>query len=297
MLFIHLSRKLALLHPRAQDFIDLTRLNRPIGIYLLLWPTLSALLIAADGMPSLLNLLVFVLGVVLTRSAGCAINDYADRHFDAHVKRTSDRPLASGRLHAKEALWVFAILMLVCLGLVLLTNLPTILLSVGAIVLAAIYPFMKRHTHYPQAVLGAAYSWGILMCFTAERGELPAAAWLLYLANVLWTVAYDTYYAMTDRDDDLRIGIKSTAIRFGERDRHMIAILQGVSLVLLLAGGLAFGLGAPFILGLIAAAGCYVWEYRHTSVRDRDACFRAFLHNHWAGLAVLAGVLIDYLVN
>ncbi len=297
MVFIHLSRQLARLHPRAQNFIDLTRLNRPIGIYLLLWPTLAALVIAADGVPSLLNLLVFSLGVILTRSAGCAINDYADRHFDGHVERTRGRPLASGRLQAKDALWVFAGLMLVCLGLVLLTNLTTIALSVGALLLAAVYPFMKRHTHYPQAVLGAAYSWGILMCFTAERGELPAAAWLLYLANVLWTVAYDTYYAMTDRDDDLRIGIKSTAIRFGERDRHMIALLQGVSLLLLLAGGLSFGLGVPFVLGLLVAGGCYVWEYRHTSVRDRDACFRAFLHNHWAGLAVLIGVVIDYLLR
>ena len=293
MLFIHLSQRLARLHPRAQDFIDLTRLNRPIGIYLLLWPTLSALLIAANGMPSLVNLLVFTLGVILTRSAGCAINDYADRHFDGHVERTRERPLASGRMSEKEALMVFAGLMLVCFGLVLLTNMATVALSFGAVLLAAVYPFMKRHTHYPQAVLGAAYSWGILMCFTAERGELPAAAWLLYAANVLWTVAYDTYYAMTDRDDDLRIGIKSTAIRFGEADRQLIAILQGLSLFCLLLASVSFGMGELFLLGLAAAAACYVWEYQHTSVRDRAACFRAFLHNHWAGLAILLGTVAD----
>lgn len=291
---VFLLNALARLHPRAQDFIDLTRLNRPIGIYLLLWPTLTALWIAAEGVPSPGLLLIFGLGVVLTRSAGCAINDYADREFDGHVKRTRDRPLASGRVSGREALALFAALMFAAFALVLLTDPFTIALSFGALGLAALYPFMKRHTHLPQVVLGAAYSWGILMTFSATRGELPAAAWLLYLANLAWTVAYDTYYAMTDRDDDLRIGVKSTAILFGRADRQIIAALQGVHLLCLLLAGLHFGLGAWFQLGLALAAGCFLWEYRSTRGGERMACFHAFLHNHWAGLAILAGTVLDY---
>ncbi len=285
---------LARLHPRARDFIDLTRLNRPIGIYLLLWPTLTALWIAAEGLPSPGLLLIFGLGVVLTRSAGCAITDSADRKFDGHVERTRDRPLASGRVRPREALALFALLMLAAFALVLLTDPFTIALSFGALGLAALYPFMKRHTHLPQVVLGAAYSWGILMTFSATRGELPAAAWLLYLANLAWTVAYDTYYAMTDRDDDLKIGVKSTAILFGRADRTIIAALQGVQLLCLLLAAQAFGLGLCFHLGLALAAACFAWEYRSTRLRERQACFRAFLHNHWAGLAILAGTVLDY---
>lgn len=291
---LSLLKPLARLHPRAQDFIDLTRLNRPIGIYLLLWPTLTALWIAAGGVPSLANLLIFTLGVILTRSAGCAINDFADRRVDGHVERTRARPLASGRMTAREALRVFAGLMAVAFGLVLLTNATTVWLSCGALALAALYPFMKRYTYYPQVVLGAAYSWGILMTFTAETGSLPAAAGLLYLANLLWTVAYDTYYAITDRDDDLRIGVKSTAILFGDADRPIIAILQGLSLLCLLLAAGRFGLGLYFHLGLAAAAACFAWEYWSTRTRDGQACFRAFLHNHWAGLAILAGTIADY---
>jgi len=291
---LSLLKPLARLHPRAQDFIDLTRLNRPIGIYLLLWPTLTALWIAAKGVPSLANLLIFTFGVVLTRSAGCAINDFADRRFDGHVERTRTRPLASGRLTPREALLTFAILMGVAFALVLLTNAATIWLSFGAVALAALYPFMKRYTYYPQVVLGAAYSWGILMTFTASGDALPAAAWLLYLANLLWTVAYDTYYAMTDRDDDLRIGVKSTAILFGEADRAIIAILQGLSLLFLLLAAARFELGVYFHLGLAVAAGCFAWEYWSTRSRERQACFHAFLHNHWAGLAILAGTVADH---
>ncbi|MCM2331046.1 4-hydroxybenzoate polyprenyltransferase [Geopseudomonas sagittaria] len=291
---LSLLKPLARLHPRAQDFIDLTRLNRPIGIYLLLWPTLTALWIAADGVPSLANLLIFTFGVVLTRSAGCAINDFADRRVDGHVERTRERPLASGRVTPREALLAFAALMALAFGLVLLTNAATVWLSCGALALAALYPFMKRHTHLPQVVLGAAYSWGILMTFTAEAGSLPAAAGLLYLANLLWTVAYDTYYAITDRDDDLRIGVKSTAILFGDADRLIIAILQGLSLLCLLMAAARFELGLYFHLGLAVAAGCFVWEYWSTRSRERMACFHAFLHNHWAGLAILAGTIADY---
>lgn len=291
---LSLLKPLVRLHPRAQDFIDLTRLNRPIGIYLLLWPTLTALWIAAGGVPSLANLLIFTFGVVLTRSAGCAINDFADRRVDGHVERTRERPLASGRVTPREALLVFAGLMAVAFVLVLLTNAATVWLSCGALALAALYPFMKRHTHLPQVVLGAAYSWGILMTFTAEAGSLPAAAGLLYLANLLWTVAYDTYYAITDRDDDLRIGVKSTAILFGDADRLIIAILQGLSLLCLLMAAARFELGLYFHLGLAVAAGCFAWEYWSTRSRERMACFHAFLHNHWAGLAILAGTIADY---
>ena len=202
---------------RIRDFVQLTRLDRPIGIYLLLWPTLWALWIAAEGVPSLKNLLIFVLGVVLMRSAGCVINDFADRNFDGHVARTKNRPLATGRISPKEALLFFAVLVLLSFGLVLCTNATTVWLSFGALGVAALYPFMKRYTYYPQAVLGAAFSWGMPMAFTAETGELPAAAWLLFVANVIWTVGYDTYYAMADREDDLKIGVKSTAILFGGR--------------------------------------------------------------------------------
>jgi 4-hydroxybenzoate polyprenyltransferase len=291
---LSLLKPLARLHPRAQDFIDLTRLNRPIGIYLLLWPTLTALWIAAGGVPSLANLLIFTFGVILTRSAGCAINDFADRRVDGHVERTRERPLASGRVTPREALLVFAGLMAVAFVLVLLTNAATVWLSCGALALAALYPFMKRYTYYPQVVLGAAYSWGILMTFTAEAGGLPAAAGLLYLANLLWTVAYDTYYAITDRDDDLRIGVKSTAILFGDADRPIIVILQGLSLLCLLMAATRFELGLYFHLGLAVAAGCFAWEYWSTRSRERMACFHAFLHNHWAGLAILAGTIADY---
>jgi 4-hydroxybenzoate polyprenyltransferase len=291
---LSLLKPLARLHPRAQDFIDLVRLNRPIGIYLLLWPTLTALWIAAQGVPSLSNLLIFTFGVILTRSAGCAINDYADRNFDGHVARTRARPLASGRIRPREALATFAALMAVSFVLVLLTNATTVGLSLGALALAALYPFMKRHTHLPQVVLGAAYAWGIPMTFTAEASQLPAAAWLLYLANLLWTVAYDTYYAITDRDDDLKIGVKSTAILFGDADRLIIAILQGLSLLCLLLAAGRFGLGLYFHLGLAMAAACFAWEYWSTRSGDGQACFRAFLHNHWAGLAILAGTIADY---
>jgi 4-hydroxybenzoate polyprenyltransferase len=282
------------LHPRAWDFIQLTRMDRPIGIYLLLWPTLTALWIAGEGAPSLKNLLIFTLGTVLMRAAGCVVNDYADRNFDGHVERTKSRPLATGAVSVREAMLTFALLLALAFGLVLLTNATTVWLSFGAVALAACYPFMKRYTFYPQVVLGAAYSWGIPMAFTAESGALPAAAWLLYIANLLWTVAYDTYYAMTDRPDDLKIGVKSAAILFGDADRVIILTLQGLSLLCLLLAGARFELGGYFHLGLLAAAACFLWEFHSTRSRDRQLCFRAFLHNHWAGLAILAGIILDY---
>ena len=293
-MYLNLLKSLNRLHPRAWDFIQLTRMDKPIGIYLLLWPTLSALWIAAKGVPSLGNLLIFTLGVILTRAGGCAINDFADRKVDGHVKRTEQRPLAAGRISGKEALTVFALLMGISFLLVLCTNATTVWLSFGALAVAACYPFMKRYTYYPQVVLGAAYSWGILMAFTAETGSLPATAWLLYIANLLWTVAFDTYYAMTDREDDLKIGVKSTAILFGEADRVIILTLQGLMLGCLLLAGARFELGGWFHVGLLAAALCFVWEFWVTRSKDPQLCFKMFLHNHWAGLAIFLGVVLDY---
>ena len=293
-MYVRLLKSLNRLNPRAWDFIQLTRMDKPIGIYLLLWPTLWALWVAAKGVPSLSNLLIFVFGVILTRAGGCVINDFADRKVDGHVKRTEQRPLVSGKISSKEALVFFALLMGVSFLLVLCTNAPTIWLSFGGLALAASYPFMKRYTYYPQVVLGAAFSWGMPMAFTAETGSLPAAAWLLYIANLLWTVGYDTYYAMTDREDDLKIGVKSTAILLGDADRVIILTLQGLALGCLLLAGSHFELGGWFHLGLLSAAACFVWEFWYTRNRDPQRCFKAFLHNHWAGLAIFVGIVLDY---
>ncbi|YCH21681.1 4-hydroxybenzoate octaprenyltransferase [Pseudomonas sp. D1-3] len=293
-MYIRMLQSLNRLHPRTWDFLQLTRMDKPIGIYLLLWPTLWALWIAAEGVPSIKNLLIFVVGVVLMRAAGCVINDYADRNFDGHVSRTKARPLASGRVTAREALILFVVLIALSFALVLLTNATTVWLSFGALAVAALYPFMKRYTYYPQVVLGTAFSWGMPMAFTAETGELPAAAWLLLLANVIWTVAYDTYYAMADREDDLKIGVKSTAILFGDADRVIILGLQGLALLCLLLAGARFELGLYFHLGLLVAAGCFAWEFHITRQREPMVCFRAFLHNHWAGLAIFVGIVLDY---
>jgi 4-hydroxybenzoate polyprenyltransferase len=293
-MYQRLLKDLNRLHPRAWDFIQLMRLDKPIGIYLLLWPTLWALWIAAKGVPSAANLLIFVFGVILMRSAGCVINDYADRNFDGHVKRTEARPLASGKVQPREALALFGVLLAISFALVLCTNSSTLWLSFGAVALAACYPFMKRYTYYPQVVLGAAFSWGIPMAFTAQTGELPASLWLLYLANLLWTVAYDTYYAMVDRDDDLKVGVKSTAILFGDADRLIIGCLQGLALLCLLLAGARFELGVYYHLGLAVAAGCFAWQLWSTREREPQACFAAFLHNHWAGLAIFLGIVADY---
>ena len=282
-------------HPRTWDFVQLMRLEKPIGIYLLLWPTLWALWVASKGVPDLKWLLIFVLGTLFMRAAGCVINDYADRHFDGHVARTRARPLADGRVTPREALILFAVLVALSFVLVLFTNLTTILLSFGGLALAACYPFMKRYTYYPQVVLGAAFSWGMPMAFSAVTGELPPPeAWLLYIANLLWTVAYDTYYAMTDREDDLQIGVKSTAILFGDADRAIILTLQGLALFCLLLAGAQFKLGLAFHGGLLVAALCFAWEFWQTRSREPQACFQAFLHNHWAGLAILLGLVADY---
>jgi 4-hydroxybenzoate polyprenyltransferase len=296
-MYTQLLQSLNRLHPRTWDFIQLMRLEKPIGIYLLLWPTLAALWIAGEGSPSLAHVVIFTLGVILMRSAGCVINDFADRNFDGHVARTRQRPLASGKVRVKEAWLLFAVLVVLSFGLVLLTNAVTVWLSFGALAVAALYPFMKRYTYYPQVVLGAAYSWGILMCFTAERGVLPPEAWVLFIANVVWTVGYDTYYAMADREDDLKIGIRSTAILFGEQDRLIIFTLQCLSLIFLLMAGARFELGLYFQLGLAVALACFLWEFWRTRNREPRVCFQAFLHNHWAGLAIFIGVVLDYLLR
>ena len=270
-MYIRMLQSLNRLHPRTWDFLQLMRMDKPIGIYLLLWPTLWALWIAAEGVPSIKNLVIFVIGVVLMRAAGCVINDYADRNFDGHVSRTQLRPLASGKVSAREALILFAVLVALSFALVLLTNAITVWLSFGALGVAALYPFMKRYTYYPQVVLGTAFSWGMPMAFTAETGELPAAAWLLLLANVIWTVAYDTYYAMADREDDLKIGVKSTAILFGDADRVIIFGLQGLALLCLLLAGGRFELGLYFYLGLLVAAACFAWEFHICLLYTSDA--------------------------
>ena len=293
-MYLSLLKSLNRLHPRAWDFIQLMRIDKPIGIYLLLWPTLWALWIAGKGSPSLGNVLIFVIGVFLMRAAGCVINDFADRKVDGHVKRTEQRPLASGKITSKEALVLFAVLVALSFGLVLLTNATTIWLSFGGLALAATYPFMKRYTYYPQVVLGAAFSWGMPMAFTAQTGDLPTAAWLLYIANLLWTVGYDTYYAITDREDDLKIGVKSTAVLFGDADRVIILTLQGLALFCLMLAGSRFELGLYFFLGLLVAAGCFAWEFWSTRNKEPQACFKAFLHNHWAGLAIFVGIVVDY---
>lgn len=283
---------------RIADYMQLLRLNRPIGSLLLLWPTWWALWLAAGGVPGIGNLVVFTLGVFLMRAAGCAINDFADRRVDRHVKRTRDRPLTTGRIQAWEAVALFLGLCLVSFLLVVFfTNTLTLYLSFGGLVLAFIYPFMKRYTHLPQLFLGAAFSWAIPMAWAAQAGELSQLAWLLFTANVLWTVAYDTLYAMVDRDDDLRIGVKSTAILFGEADRLIIGILQGtVILVLVLVGGQA-DLGTFYHLGLVAMACLFVYQQHLARYREREGCFRAFLNNNWAGFAVFAGLCLDLLIN
>lgn len=282
------------LRDRLRQYVLLMRLHRPIGALLLLWPTLWALWVAADGVPDLPVLLVFVAGVFLMRSAGCVINDYADRRVDPHVRRTRDRPIAAGRVAPGEALRLFAVLCLVAFGLVLLMNLLTIALSLVAVALAAIYPFMKRHTYLPQVVLGAAFGWAVPMAFAAQTGAVPQVAWLIFVTNVIWATAYDTIYAMVDRDDDLRIGVKSTAILFGDMDLVIVAILQALVLLALVLLGQDQQLGIWYYLGLGVAAAFAGYEQFLIRDRSREHCFRAFLHNNWFGAAVFAGLVLDY---
>ena len=279
---------------KFQALLQLIRFDKPIGTLLLLWPTLWALWIAAEGVPDWDLLLIFCLGTFLMRSAGCVVNDLADRHWDGEVNRTQGRPLVTGSVTPREARLLFVALLAVAFVLVLFTNPLTVKLSFGAVALASTYPFMKRYTHLPQVVLGAAFSWSIPMAFAAQTGELPAGLWLLYLGNLLWTMAYDTKYAMVDRDDDLVVGIKSTAILFGDRDRLIIGLLQLSFIGLMIMTGVNFNLGTFYYLGLVAAAGLCVYHQYLIRERDPTACFQAFLHNNWVGVVIFAGLLLDF---
>lgn len=286
----------ALEHPAIGASIRLMRLDRPIGIYLVLWPTLWALWLAAEGIPSWQNLFIFVLGSVVMRSAGCVINDYADRHIDGHVRRTKDRPLANKDVTPQFALILFGALIAIAFMLVLMTNVMTIITAFGALALTAIYPYMKRHTHLPQVVLGAAFAWAIPMAFAAESESLPKTMWTLYLGVVVWTVVYDTFYAMVDRPDDLKIGVKSTAILFAENDRLITAVLQGFTLIVLLTVGVSFKLTWPYYLSLMVVAGLFGYQQHLIRRRRPERCFSAFLNNNWVGMAVFIGIALSYAV-
>ena len=275
-------------------YAELIRFDKPIGVYLLLWPTLWALAIAGEGAPDLWVLLVFVVGVFLMRSAGCAINDYADRDIDRHVVRTKDRPLTSGRISEKEVLLVFIVLGLLAFLLVLSLNQFTIWLSIGGLLLAASYPFMKRLHYLPQVHLGAAFGWAVPMAFAAQTGSLPKQAWLLYVATLVWTVAYDTMYSMVDREDDLKIGIKSTAILFGEYDRAIIGLFQGLFILTLWLTGRELGFSAIYFYALGLAILFLSYEQFLIVYRVPENCFRAFLHNHWVGAIVFFGIMGHY---
>lgn len=275
-------------------YIKLTRLDRPIGTYLLLWPTLSALWLAAEGLPPVETLLIFTMGVLVMRSAGCVINDFADRRIDGHVKRTVSRPLATGLVSAREALTLFAVLVLTAFILVLLTNAETIKMSFVALALASAYPFMKRYTYLPQVVLGAAFAWAIPMAYTAQNAPLQDTTWLWFSACVLWTVVYDTLYAMVDRDDDLKIGVRSTAILFGDYDRLMVGLLQGMTVLAWFFVGLRAELGGFWWLAVLIATGLFIHQQWLIRGRDRDACFRAFLNNHWVGLVLFIALILNY---
>jgi len=278
-------------------FVALTRLNRPIGIYLLLWPMLWALWFAAKGMPKIDILLIFIAGTILTRSAGCAINDFADRDFDGYVARTRDRPLATGALSTSEALGAAGFLMFLAFLLVLLTNKLTIQLSFLAVLLAVIYPFAKRYTHLPQIILGAAFGFAVPMAFAAQTNTVPALAWWLYLSAILWAMAYDTLYAIADRPDDLKIGIKSSAILFGRFDLIAIAITQSIVIFLLAAIGWQSGRGLVYFAGLIAAIGFVVYQLWLAKEREPKRCVQAFLNNHWLGMTVFVALVIDFAVH
>lgn len=279
---------------RLKLYALLIRLDRPIGILLLLWPTLWALWIAAEGIPDTTVLLVFIAGVFLMRSAGCAINDFADREFDPHVARTKNRPLAAKKISTKEAVTVFAMLSLTAFGLVLLMNTLTIWLSVAGLALAVSYPFMKRYHYLPQVHLGAAFGWSVPMAFTAQANEFTSLTWLLFMATVLWATAYDTLYAMADRDEDLKIGVKSTAILFGENDRLIIGIIEALLLLDLWLIGRQAELGMYYWLGLAVASGFLVYQHFLIRQRQPQQCLRAFLNNNWFGLTVFAGIAMDY---
>ena len=283
------------LYTKLPAFAELTRANKPIGIYLLLWPTISALWIAEEGFPRFSLLFIFVAGTALMRSAGCCVNDFADHKIDGKVVRTQRRPLATGLLTRKDAFFCFAVLSLISFGLVLITNERTIILSFAAVALVAVYPFMKRFTHLPQLVLGIAFSWGILMAFSASTGDVPQSAYLLFVANCLWTVAYDTQYSMVDREFDIEIGVKSTAILFGDADKVIIGSLQVMFILAMILAGRQFELGTFYYLSLVIASGFLA--YQQYLIKDRlpGPCFESFLNNNWVGAVIFIGVLLSFI--
>jgi 4-hydroxybenzoate polyprenyltransferase len=281
----------------AHPWLRLTRLDKPIGTYLLLWPTLWALWFASAGQPRPENVLIFVLGVVVMRAAGCVINDYADRHVDGEVERTRQRPLPSGEICSGTALTLFFALLGVALILVLLTNKLTIGLAFGGAAATTLYPFLKRITHWPQLGLGIAWAWSTPMAFAAHNSQLPAELWVIFAAIVLWTIAFDTYYAMVDREDDLRIGIKSTAILFARYDLLIIGLMQFAVVLLMATAGILFDRGLIYFVGLAVAAGYFINQHLVSRGRERDACFKAFLNNNRVGMIIFIGLAGDYLFN
>lgn len=279
---------------RLALYARLIRIDKPIGILLLLWPTLSALWLASDGKPDWTLVAIFTLGTVLMRSAGCAINDFADRDFDRHVKRTAERPLTSGKVAAWEAVMVATVLSLIAFALILPLNTLTKQLSVAAVIIAGTYPYFKRFFAIPQAYLGIAFGFGIPMAFAAVQDTVPVAAWLLLIANIFWAVAYDTEYAMVDRDDDLKIGIKTSAITFGRFDVAAVMLCYAIAFAIILVVGWQFGLRAWFAGGLVVASLFALYHYTLIRDRDRMRCFAAFRHNNWLGAALFGGIALDY---
>lgn len=280
---------------KARAYAQLTRLNRPIGIWLLLWPVMWALWLSSNGLPDQKVFIIFVLGVVLTRSAGCAINDYADRNFDGHVQRTRDRPLVTGQLDPVEAIALCIALGLIALGLVLTLNPMTQLLALIGGFMVMTYPFMKRFFPLPQFYLGAAFTWSVPMTFAAHTGEVPRIAWLLFIAGVLWTMAYDTMYAMVDRDDDRKLGIRSSAILFGDADRFIVGAMQLMTLFALWLVGKELELGLWYRVGLAGAAIFALYEQLLIRNRKPEFCLRAFLNNNYFGMAIFIGIALEYL--
>lgn len=285
------------LRSRLGDYFKLMRLDKPIGILLLLWPTLWGVWLSAEGRPEWSVVLVFILGTILMRSAGCVINDFADRDFDRHVERTAERPLTAGRVTSQEALWLFAVLSVLAFLLVLALGRPLVIwMSLPALLLAASYPYTKRFLAIPQAYLGIAFGFGIPMAYAAHLDTVPPVAWCLLLANVFWAVAYDTEYAMVDRNDDLKIGIRTSAITFGRFDVAAVMLCYAVTLALLAGVGVYLGLGGIYFVALLLAAGIMGWHYTLIRARERMACFKAFLNNNYVGLVVFAGMVLDHLL-
>ncbi|WP_417512230.1 4-hydroxybenzoate octaprenyltransferase [Methylophaga sp.] len=279
---------------RVMPYIQLMRLDRPIGILLLLWPTLSALWIAAEGLPDITVLVVFILGVILMRSAGCAINDFADREIDGSVWRTQNRPLATGELTARQAIYVFIGMALVAFILVSMLNTLTIWLSLGGVFFAATYPFMKRYTYFPQIYLGMAFGWAIPMAYAAQTNSVPVMAWLLFLANIIWTTMYDTFYAMADREDDLLAGVKSTAVLFGDDDLIIQGMMQVAYIFVMVLIGVQLEMSFIFYLGLCVAGGLFAYQQFLAKDRQPQRCLQAFLNNNWVGLAIFLSLVIHY---